>query len=374
MRRVVVKVGSSSLTDAAGRLDAARLAEIAGAVERFDAQVALVSSGAVAAGRGALGRGPSRSLAERQALAAVGQAALMQCWAAAFTPRVVSQFLLSAGDIHSRTRYVNAKQAFEAAFRLGTLPIVNENDTVATEELKLGDNDTLSAWVAYLINADLLVLLTDVDALYTADPVLNPGAERIPFVEDPGSVERLAGGAGSGRGTGGMRTKLQAAKIAAEAGIETVVLGGGGPGLERWLAGEDTGTRFAARPGAARRGWLLHQPVRGTVRVDGGAVRALREGRSLLPSGIRSLEGRFELGDVVAVAGPDGTVAHGIVNYSSSELRRIAGAHTAEIEARLGYKGYDEAIHRDHLALVSTGAAGIRSDAAEVGKYEPRAR
>lgn len=372
MRRVVVKVGSSSLTDATGRLDAARLAEIARAVSSIDAQVALVSSGAVAAGRGILRRGPSRSLAERQALAAVGQAALMQSWAAAFAPRVVSQFLLSASDIQSRARYVNAKQAFEAAFRLGTLPIVNENDTVATEELKLGDNDTLSAWTAYLIEADLLLLLTDVDALYTADPLMDPAAVRIPLVQDAASVEHLAGGAGSGYGTGGMRTKLQAAKIAAEAGIETVVLGGSA-GLSRWLAGEDTGTRFAARRGTARRGWLLHQPVRGTVRVDGGAARALLEGRSLLPSGIVSIEGRFEPGDVVAVTGPDAVLAHGIVNYSSSELGRIAGAKTAEIEARLGYKGYDEAVHRDHLVLVRQGPATGQRDTAEAGKYEQRA-
>ncbi len=353
MRRAVVKVGSSSLTDASGRIDPPRMWAIARAAQLLCPQVAIVSSGAVASGCGLLGRKRPRGLPEKQALAAVGQAVLMQDWARAFAPRPVAQFLLSADDVHDRTRFVHAKHALEAAFRLGVVPIVNENDTVATDELKVGDNDTLSAWVAYLVDADRLFLLTDVDGLYTADPRRDPAAERIPYVECVGEVEHLAGDSRDSRGTGGMRTKLQAARIATDAGIETIVLGGGGTELERWLRGEPTGTRFASRPGAARRGWLLHQRARGRIRVDEGAVRALRAGRSLLPRGVTSHQGAFDRGDLVGIEGPDGLVAKGLVNYSASELAKIEGAHTSEIEARLGHKDYDEVVNHDQLALIA---------------------
>ncbi len=354
MKRIVVKIGSSSLTDETGRITPPKLWAIARAVMSTGAQVALVSSGAVAAGRGLLGKEHPRTLPEKQALAAVGQAALMQDWSRAFAPSAVAQFLLSADDIADRTRFISAKGALEAAFKLGVVPIVNENDTVATAELKLGDNDTLSAWVAYLIGAEQLILLTDVDGLYTANPREDPSATRIAVVEDLSAVEGLAGGAGSSRGTGGMFTKLKAARIAGDAGIETLILGGGGVGLERYFAGVDTGTRILAKGGAARRGWMLHGQARGRIFVDGGAVAALRAGRSLLPSGVRRLEGDFAYGDLVALEGPDGAVARGLTNYGSRELGLIAGFKTDAIEAKLGHKDFDEVVHRNSLVLLET--------------------
>ncbi|MBC7646152.1 MAG: glutamate 5-kinase [Pseudopedobacter sp.] len=352
MKRIVVKVGSSSLTDETGRITPPKLWAIARAIMSTGAQVALVSSGAVAAGRGLLGREHPRTLPEKQALAAVGQAALMQDWARAFAPHAVAQFLLTADDILERTRFVSAKGALEAAFKLGVVPIINENDTVATAEIKLGDNDTLSAWVAYLIGAEQLILLTDVDGLYTANPREDPTATRISVVDDISSVEQLAGGAGSSRGTGGMFTKLRAARIAGDAGIETLILGGGGVGLERYFSGADTGTRILAKGGAARRGWMLHGQTRGTLLIDEGAVRALHLGRSLLPSGVRKLEGNFNFGDLVALEGPSGPIARGLSNYGSRELEQILGLHTDEIEGKLGYKDFDEVIHRNSLVLL----------------------
>lgn len=352
MKRIVVKIGSSSLTDAHGRIDPPKLWALARAISSLDAQVAVVSSGAVAAGRGLLGRPRPRTLAEKQALAAVGQAALMQDWARAFAPQAVAQFLLTAADIHDRGRFVQAKRALEAAFKMKVVPIINENDTVATQELKLGDNDTLSAWVAYLVEAEQLILLTDVDGLYTANPRTDPNAQRIPVVEDIGKVEHLAEGAGSSHGTGGMHTKLKAARIASDAGIETIIISGGGRGLERWSAGAEMGTRILAGKSAAKRGWMLHQPVRGQVYVDAGAERALKHGSSLLPAGIVKIEGSFDAGDMIAVLGPQGIVAQGVSHYDAAELRLIQGMQTEDIEAQLGYKGYDEAIHRNHLVLL----------------------
>lgn len=357
MRRLVVKVGSSSLTDAAGRVEPPKLWAIARAVLGMHAEVALVSSGAVAAGRGLLGLPRPSTLPQKQALAAVGQAALMQEWARAFAPWPVAQFLLSAGDIRDRKRFVNAKHALESAFKLGALPIINENDTVATQELRLGDNDTLSAWVAYLADAEELILLTDVDGLYTADPAHNPAAAHIPLVENVADVLHLAGEAeagqaGSAHGTGGMRTKLRAAQIASDAGIDTVILGGGGRALERLAAGEQLGTRIKAGKPAARRGWLLHQTPKGTLHLDAGAAEAVRAGRSLLPKGVLRTEGHFVYGDVVRLEGPGGALAQGLVNYASDEVARILGLNTGEIENALGRKDYDEVMHRNQLALL----------------------
>jgi glutamate 5-kinase len=355
MKRIVVKIGSSSLTDAQARIDPPKMWALARAISSMNAQVAVVSSGAVAAGRGVLGRDKPRTLPEKQALAAVGQVALMQEWARAFAPKAVAQFLLSAEDIQDRTRFVSAKHALEAAFKLGVVPIINENDTVATAELKLGDNDTLSAWIAYLVGAEQLILLTDVEGLYTANPSNDPTAQRIALVQDIASVEHLAGGAGSSRGTGGMHTKLRAARIAQDAGIETVIVGGGGLGLERWLGGADTGTRFVAGKPDAKRGWMLHQPTKGLLRVDAGALVALEGGRSLLPSGIKQVQGDFAFGDLLGIAlesAPDRMLAKGISNFSSRELSLIRGLHSDQIETHLGYKDYDEVIHRNNLVLL----------------------
>ena len=368
MRRVVLKVGSSSLTDVNGLIDLAKLGEIAAAVRSAKAagiEIALVSSGAVAAGAGKLGRARPRTLPEKQAFAAVGQAELMRQWAAVFTPIHVAQFLLSSDDIHSRKRFVNAKQALDAAFKLGVLPILNENDTVATAELKLGDNDTLSAWVAYLVDADTLMLLTDVDGLYSANPKKDANAAKLSEVRDISQVMHLAGDAGSARGTGGMRTKLKAAQIASDAGIDTIILTGGGAAVQASLSGAAIGTRIfaastrtAARPDfaqtgrqTAKRSWILHQPTRGAISIDAGAKSALLAGRSLLPSGIVQIDGDFNSGDAVQIRFGDQLLGQGLSSYRAADLQRIAGKRSAEISAILGVKPFDEAIHRDRLVL-----------------------
>jgi glutamate 5-kinase len=360
MRRVVLKVGSSSLTHADGSIDVRQFTSLASAASyartHCQIELAIVSSGAVAAGAGALARPRPRNLPEKQAYAALGQVQLMQHWAQACAPQPVAQFLLTAGDIHNRRRFINAKQAFDAAFKLGMLPIINENDTVATEELKLGDNDTLSAWVAYLVGAQALLLITDVDGLYTANPRTDPNATRIPVVSDIASVLNVAGSAGSARGTGGMQTKLRAAQIATEAGIETIVLNGGGEGVLRWLQGADLGTRFLARgnPRSAKRAWILHQPARGKVVIDAGAVSALSAGKSLLPSGVVQVIGDFDAEDAIQVMSNQTkqVIAQGLTQFDATTLRRVAGKRSAEIESLLGSNDFDEVIHRDQLVLL----------------------
>ena len=359
-RRVVVKVGTSSLTDLSGRIHPPLMWAIARGVgvlrEALGCKVALVSSGAGAAGRERLGLSLPLTLPDKQAAAAVGQALLMLDWARAFAPSPVAQLLLTASDIGERERYVNAKSALEAVLKLNAVPIINENDSVATAEIKFGDNDTLSAWTGYLMDADALVILTDIDGLYTADPRAHPEATRISEVARVAEVRHLGGRAGTGRGTGGMVTKLQAAEIATDAGIETLIIGGGGAGLEALARGEVRGTRFlaAAHP-PARKAWLARQPTKGVVEVDAGAFGALQAGRSLLPSGVLSVSGTFAFGDAVAVVQGGARVAQGLTNYGSEALGKIRGRHTRDIAAVLGYKDYDEVIHRDNLVLVGGG-------------------
>ena len=350
----MVKVGTSSLTDDAGRIHPPAMWAIArGAqvlAERLGAQVVLVSSGAGAAGRARLGLTLPLTLPEKQAAAAVGQALLMLDWERALAPTPVAQLLLSAGDVQERERYVNAKNALEALLRLGVVPVVNENDSVATAELKLGDNDTLSAWVAYLVDADLLVVLTDVDGLHDRDPRRHPGARRLEVVADLDALAADVGDGGSGRGTGGMVTKLRAARIATRAGIETLVIGGGGAGLEALARGEVRGTRFLAkRATSARKAWIAEQPVRGRLDVDEGARRALAQGRSLLPSGVVGATGAFAFGDAVEVVHAGTVVARGLVNYARDAVDRIRGRHTSAIADVLGAKDFDEVVHRDNL-------------------------
>ncbi len=374
-RRVVVKIGTSSLTDDAGRLHRPTLWAIARGLQVLGAargaQVVVVSSGAGAVGRERLGLTLPLTLPERQAAAAVGQALLILEWERALAPEPVAQLLLSAGDVHHRERYVNAKSALEATLRFGVVPVVNENDSVATAELKLGDNDTLSAWTAYLADADALVILTDVHGLFDADPRTNPAARPLSVVEDVETVEHLAGvKAGSNRGTGGMATKLRAARIATRAGIETFVIGGGGAGLEALARGEVTGTRFVAkRRTGARKAWIAEQPPRGRLEVDAGAVAALARGRSLLPSGVRAVDGTFAFGDAVDVVCDGVVVARGLTNYASDSLERIRGRRTSAIADLLGAKDYDEVVHRDNL--VSLGEPSATPDSADAGDSMP---
>lgn len=275
-------------------------------------------------------------------------------WARAFAPMPVAQLLLTAQDIQQRERYVNAKNALEASLKLGAMPIINENDSVTTNEIRFGDNDSLSAWVAHLMGADALILLTDVDGLFDSDPRFNKHAKVIKDVHNIADVKHLAGHAGTQRGTGGMVTKLRAAELATVAGTETLIIGGGGPGLEALAKGEIRGTRFYAKTSpSARKSWLAQLPLRGSIEIDAGAAKALSRGNSLLPKGITVIDGHFDFGDAVAVTHNGACVARGLSNYPSAALKKIIGLHTSAIADILGYKDYDEAVHRDNLVLIA---------------------
>lgn len=364
-RRIVVKVGSGLIAAPGAGLDAERIGQLADDLARVVAagkEAVLVSSGAIASGMARLGLTERpRSIPEKQAAAAVGQSALMWHYEQAFARHglKVAQVLLTQEDISHRARYLNARNTLLTLLEFGVLPIVNENDTVAVEEIKVGDNDNLSALVAHLIDADLLVLLTDVDGLYTGDPRLNPDAHRIDVVEAvTEEIHRLAQ---DGEGTvsvGGMSTKLQAAEKAMASGFPMVIASGReAHTLERLLKGEPAGTIFLPtrdRLGARKRWLAFAVPPQGRLTVDAGAKRALTErGKSLLPSGVVEVEGEFQAGEVVALATADGKeFARGLTNYDAEELRRIRGAKTTAIEAILGYKRLDEVIHRDNLAVL----------------------
>jgi len=366
VRRVVVKIGSNVLAGPAGlRRPRVRAlsAEIAALVSG-GRQVVVVSSGAVASGAPRLGRLDRTRIEWRQAAAAVGQIGLMVAYERAFGAhdRRVAQVLLTHADLADRRRYLNARHTLRALLDLGVVPIVNENDTVAVEELRFGDNDNLSALTAALVEADLLVILSDVAGLYTADPNRHPEATLVSLAR-PGQavVEQAAGPARSGVGTGGMASKIAAAEKAAAAGIPTVIADGTHEGVLGAVfdAATEIGTLILAEGDrlAHRKHWIAYtlKPA-GTVVVDEGAERALaRGGRSLLPSGVRAVEGPFGVGDCVRCVGPDGReFARGLVNYTAGELAKIKGAHTRDIERLLGYKGSDEVIHRDDLVLVAT--------------------
>jgi glutamate 5-kinase len=364
VRRLVVKVGSGLVADPASGPDArciGRLAQDVAQVVARHVEVALVSSGAIASGAVRLGlRHRPRTIPEKQAAAAAGQVALMWHWEQAFGTHGVrvAQVLLTQEDISHRGRYLNARNTFLTLLGCGVLPIVNENDTVAVEEIKVGDNDNLAALVAYLIDADLLVLLSDIDGLYTGDPRQDRAAERIETVEviTP-ELERLAG-AESPLGTGGVVTKLQAAQKAMAAGIPMVIASGERPGvLEAVLRGEPVGTFFRPRADrlTARKRWIAYAtPVQGALVVDAGASRALLEGgKSLLPSGVVKVEGEFAAGDAVGVRDPAGReFARGLVTYDAREVGLLLGAKTSDIERRLGYRATGEVIHRDNLVLL----------------------
>ncbi|MGH7279246.1 MAG: glutamate 5-kinase [Candidatus Rokuibacteriota bacterium] len=365
IRRLVVKVGSSLVTVPDKGPDTRRIAALAAeiALIRKTCQTVLVTSGAIATGMARLGLpARPRSIPEKQAAAAVGQSALMWQYEVAFKRHAVSvgQVLLTAQDISDRARYLNARNTLLALLKFGVLPIVNENDTVAVDEIKVGDNDNLSAFVASLIDADLLVLLTDVDGLYTGDPARDPAARKLDTVETvTGEIERLVWDRAGRVSIGGMATKLQAAQQAAAAGVGLVIGSGREDGvLTRILRCEPVGTWFPAKSDrlTARKRWIAFAvPPQGRLTVDAGALQALtRQGKSLLPSGLVSVEGEFSAGEVVAVLGEaDGKeFARGLVNFEAGELQRIRGAKTREIEARLGYKSFDEVIHRDNLVIL----------------------
>ena len=365
-RRAVLKVGSSLLAGEGEGLSprhALNLAQFVSSSIAAGREVVIVSSGAVAAGRGLLHRKPQAgaAMAERQALAALGQAQLIALWQR-FFDRPVAQVLLTHDDLRNRRRYLNARATLQELLALGGLPVVNENDTVSVDELKLGDNDNLAAVVAALVDADALFIATDIDGFYTANPRTQAGAQPILDVEAlTPEFFAMAGGAGSGVGTGGMHTKLEAAAKAAAAGIETFLFNGTQTSAVSALSrGALLGTRF--RPAqnrlAARKYWLRNVPVEsGAIVVDAGAANAMGlKGASLLPGGVTTAEGDFRRGDMVELVLRDDAgerrIARGVSQYSAVDIRRIARRHSREIEGILGYTYGENVVHRDDLVLL----------------------
>lgn len=358
-RRIVVKVGSSSLTDAHGRIDMAQMTGLVDAIAAARSagrDVVVVSSGAVAAGLDPLGmRARPRDLATRQAAASVGQGILVARYTSLFARHglTVGQVLLTVEDISRQASYSNALRTFTRLLELGAVPVVNENDTVATNELRFGDNDRLAALVAHVVQADALFLLSDVDALYSDHPT-RPGARKITDVAEVDDLVVDTSRGGSSVGTGGMATKLEAARIATHAGVTTVLASTADVGAA--LAGDPVGTLF--HPSGRRRSrkmlWLAYaSKVEGVLTLDAGAVRAVVErGASLLPAGVTGFTGEFHAGDPVRLDGPDGDlVGHGLVNYSAEDLPSMLGRSTRQLAAERG-EGFDrELVHRDVLIL-----------------------
>ncbi|MFO7306114.1 MAG: glutamate 5-kinase [Gammaproteobacteria bacterium] len=364
-RRIVVKVGSALLVEpATGEVNRAWLETLAADIARLRArgcEVLVVSSGAIALGRRAVGLPVGRlKLEESQAAAAVGQIRLAHAWKEVLETHglQVAQILLTLGDTEERRRYLNARSTLRTLLKLGAVPVINENDTVATAEIRYGDNDRLAARVAQMISADCLILLSDVDGLYTADPRLRPDARFIPEIRSiTPEIEKMAGRSVSDVGSGGMATKIAAAKIAIAAGCHMcVALGRELHPIRRIEDGARCSWFFpTVNPTTVRKQWIAGtlKPA-GELVLDAGAVRALRSGKSLLPAGVVAVLGTFERGDAVIVRDPDGReIARGLCAYSSGDASKIIGRKSHEIEALLGYRGRDELIHRDDLVLTS---------------------
>ena len=364
-RRWVIKIGSSLITNDGRGLDHAAIATWAEQIARLresGKQIVLVSSGAVAEGMSRMGwtKRP-HALHELQAAAAIGQMGLVQAYEHHFQGHGLhaAQVLLTHEDLADRRRYLNARSTLQSLLDLGVIPVVNENDTVATDEIRFGDNDTLGALVANLVVADLLVILTDQQGVYDSDPRKHADAELIheAAAEDPRLLE-MAGPSGTLVGSGGMTTKITAAQRAARSGAATLIASGREPGvLMRVAEGERLGTLLSPgqEPLAARKQWLAsHMRAKGRLLLDAGATRVIREsGRSLLPVGVKTVEGQFVRGDVVGLIGEDGReIARGLVNYSSEEARKIVGKPSEMIESLLGYVDEHELVHRDNLVLV----------------------
>jgi glutamate 5-kinase len=365
IRRMVVKVGSNVLTCEQG-LNLPVIDTLSRAISRrvkAGQEVILVSSGAMAAGvrKLALDKRPE-AIPARQAVAAVGQAGLILTWEKAMARhgKKVAQILLTAEDMTNRKRYLNARNTLNTLLAWGVLPIINENDTIMVDEIRFGDNDNLAAVIALLMDADILINLTDIDGLYDRDPRIHAEAELIPVIETIGrEIERYAGDIPGALGTGGMLSKIKAARKVTAAGIPMIIANGKTEGvLETIFAGRPAGTFFKPKTErlSSRKCWLAFSlKPKGVIQIDAGAVRALTTGgKSLLPSGIAAVSGQFNVGDPVQFAGPDGRVlGNGLVNYSAGDIGKIKGRRTSEIAASLGEKPYDEVIHRDNLVLTS---------------------
>lgn len=364
-RRWVVKIGSALLTADGRGLDQAAMAvwvDQMVALRQVGVELVLVSSGAVAAGMSRLGwTARPKAVHELQAAAAVGQMGLIRAWEASFgrCDQQTAQVLVTHDDLSDRKRYLNARSTLRTLIDLGVVPVINENDTVVTDEIRFGDNDTLAALVANLVEADLLVILTDRDGMFDADPRNNPDANLIreARADDP-ALDAVAGATGGALGRGGMQTKLRAARLAARSGAHTVIIGGRiDQVLARLKAGERLGTLLAPERSrhAARKQWLAgHLQTRGSVTLDAGAVHALKQNnRSLLPVGVKAAQGGFRRGEMVVCVGPEGEeVARGLVNYSVAETQKILGHSSDEIEKLLGYVDEPELIHRDNMILL----------------------
>lgn len=364
-QRWVVKIGSALLTADGRGLDRNAMAiwvQQLVALRQAGIELVLVSSGAVAAGMSRLGW-PERpkAISELQAAAAVGQMSLVKAWEGSFADHNerTAQVLLTHDDLSDRKRYLNARSTLTTLLSLGVVPVINENDTVATDEIRFGDNDTLAALVANLVEADLLIILTDRDGMYDADPSSNPNAQLIVQARaEDSSLDAAAGGSAGALGRGGMQTKLRAARLAARSGAHTVIVGGGIERvIDRLKAGEALGTLLTADQcrETARKQWLAgHLQTRGTLTLDAGAVKALQAGhKSLLPVGVTATEGRFRRGEMVLCLDEQGQeVARGLVNYSIEEARKIIGHSSEDISDLLGYVAEQELIHRDNLVVL----------------------
>lgn len=362
--RVVVKVGTSTLTHASGLLNLARIESLVrqlADLHNQNLEVILVTSGAVGAGMGKLGlKVKPKTIPEKQAAAAVGQGILLHMYEKIFSEygKTIAQILLTKDDFSNRNRFLNARNTFFALLEQGVIPIINENDAVVVDEIKVGDNDTLSALVASLVEADLLILLSDIDGLYDDNPNTNPNAKLIRFVKSITSdIEKMASGAGTKLGTGGMATKISAGKIATASGTAMVIANGAKPSvLQDIIDCKEIGTLFKPKehPLQAKKHWIAYSTdISGRVLVDEGAEKALIEEQcSLLSSGIFKVEGCFSEGSVVSIYNSSGKeIGRGVINYSSSEIELILGKRSSDIEKILGYKHFDEAIHRNNMVI-----------------------
>jgi glutamate 5-kinase len=364
-KRVVVKVGTSTLTHGSGKLNLLRIEKLVRELSDLANQgkeIILVTSGAVGAGMDRLGlKDKPKTIPEKQAAAAVGQSILMHIYEKLFAEygQIVAQVLLTREDSVNRRRYANCRNTLMSLLAMRVIPIINENDAVAVDELKIGDNDTLSAMVASIVDADVLIILSDVAGLYSANPQTDPAARLIPEVIDiTPELEALAGGPGSLHATGGMHTKIQAAKIAVNSGVVMIIAAGNRDGVVRdTLSGTPLGTVFVPRENRlqVRKRWLAFGArIRGSVTVDKGCERAiLKGGSSLLAAGVEAVDGDFAHGDSIQILTLEGReIARGIANYGAADSIRIMGAHTNEIGAILGNKPYDEIVHRDNMVLL----------------------
>lgn len=363
VKRIVVKIGSSTLTHETGLLNLYRIEKIVRQLADLSNQgyeVILVSSGAIGAGMGKLNLDERpKTIPEKQALAAVGQVALIHIYQKYFSEygKDVAQVLLTGDGISNRERYLNARNAFFTLFEYGVIPIVNENDAVVVDEIKVGENDTLSALVASLVDADLLIILSDIDGMFTANPQKDPDAKLIEVVEEINDeIRAMAGGSGSKFGTGGMATKIKAAEISVDSGTSMVIAKGDDPeNIYKVVKGENIGTLFLKNDNKlnAKKHWIIYSSKKeGEIIVDSGAVKALTKHKSLLPSGIKEIKGNFEKGNTVSVVSDSGEkIAVGLVNYSSSEINLIKGKKTKEIFNILSYKDYDEVIHINNMYI-----------------------